>query len=133
MNYFLCVMKETVVDQVFVAAVPAIPEIVEDLTAVPSIAGVPGIPAVPEVPLVTHEEVTQVYIETAAAQVAKVLAAQTADPNAHKGMTYYHLKFNAALRPTVKTVREKGRVSAPVKEIVTIESQDGDELGSGEV
>jgi hypothetical protein len=141
MSQFLCVVTKTVVDQNFVRAVPEVPgvpgiaEVVEDLTAVPPIAGVaavaaiPAIPEVPEVPLVTHEEVSKCYVEDAAAQVAKHLA----DPSVNPQLKYYSLKFTAALKPQIKTVKEKGRANAPVKEIITIEDQDGNELGSSEI
>jgi len=93
----------------------------------------PAVPAVPEVPLVTHEEVENCYVEDAAATVAKVMAAQAADPDAYPNLKFYSLKFNAQLKPTVKDVREKGRSAAPAREVVTIEDADGTELGSATI
>lgn len=109
---FLAVTKKTVVDT------PAQPEVL-DTDGVTVIT--------PAVAAVTHEEVDQLYIEDAAAQVAINMANNV-------GIDYYSIKVNpTTLKPTLRTVREKGRTAAPAKEVVTIEDQDGVELGSGMV
>ena len=127
MSQFLVVVTQKVVDTPAVPAVAAVAEVVEDLNAVPPVAGVPGVAAVAAVAEVSHDEVLKAYIENSAAQVAKNLA------NPISGMKIYSIKYNAALKPMIKTVREKGRTNAPVKEIITIEDQDGNELGSAEI
>lgn len=126
MSQFLAVITKMVTDQNFERAVPAIPAVMD---ADGDIELEPAVPEVPEVPLVEHEEVDRVYIEDAPAQVAKHLA----DPAVNPNLNYYAIKFNARLKPVLKNVRERGRVAAPVKEIVTIEDQDGNELGTAEV
>ena len=131
---YLAVLKMKVIDVQFKAAIPEVPEVPEvpavlDVDGVtvltPAVPAIPAVPAVPEVPEQSHEEVRKTFLEDADAQVARNLG----DPM----LTYYHIDFNPALRPTLKTVREKSRVAAPAKEVVTLESQDGTELGSGEV
>lgn len=127
---FLVVVKKVVVDQ---AAVPEVPEVPEVLDVDGVTVLTPAVPAVPAIPAVTHDEVDQSYVENDAGTVARVMALQSADPLAHPNLKFYSLKFNTALRPTIKTVREKSRAPAPSREIVTIEDQDGIELGSGTV
>ena len=130
---FLVVVKKTVVDQPFVAAQPEVPAVMDD-TVDPPVEVTPAIPAVPEQPLITHEEVERCYIETDAAAVAKVKAAQADDPEAHADLEIWSLKFNTALRPNVRRVRIRSRAPvANVPEEVTIEDQDGDDLGVGRV
>ena len=138
MSKFLAVLKVLVVDQVFVAGIPGIPEVpavpevldVDGVTVLsPAIPAIPAIPAVPEIPLATHEEIAKVFIEDAASTVAMVLS----NPTTYPMLKYYAIDFNPSLRPTLKDVREKSRSNAPVKEIVTIETTDGTELGSGVV
>jgi hypothetical protein len=133
MSQFLVVITQVVVDSPAVkavAAIPAIVEVVEDLNAVPPVVGVAAVAAVPAIAAaaaVTHDEVSKAYIEDSAAQVARNIA------NPIPNMKIYSLKYNAQLKPMIKTVREKGRASAPAKEVVTIEDQDGNELGSAEI
>lgn len=129
MSQFLVVQTRKVVDTPASPAVDAIPEVVEDLTANPPIVGVPEVPAVPAVAEVSHREVESSYIENSAAQVAK----NVSDPDQTPGAVYYAIKFNKQLKPVLKAVREKGRAAAPAKEIITIEDQDGNELGSAEI
>lgn len=133
---FLVVRKKTYVDQQFeaaVARVPATKAIAEDLTADPiidAVLAVPAIPAVKEVPLIEHEEVVQCFLENDAATVARHIA----DPDARPGFTYYSINFDEDLEPSFSPVREKGqRVKAPIKHILTIEDEDGNELGSTEI
>ncbi len=132
---FLVVRKKIYVDQAFEAAIAKVPAqkaIKEDLTTNPIILAedaVAAIPAVAEVPLIEHEEVVQCFLENDAATVAKHLA----DPDARPGMTYYKIDFDDDLEPTLLTVREKGRKKAPAKDTITIEDEDGNELGSTEI
>ncbi len=133
---FLVVRKKTYIDQAFVAAaakVPAVKAIAEDLTTDPvteAVAAVAAIPAVKEVPHIEHDEVVQCFLENDPAKVAKHLA----DPDARPGFTYYSINFDEDLEPMLSGVREKGqRVKAPIKHIMTIEDDDGNELGSTEI
>jgi len=116
---FLVVRKKTYVDQQFVAAVAKVPATDDQ----------PAIPAVKEVPLIEHDEVVQCFLETDHAAVAKHLA----DPDKLPGFTYYAIVFDDDLNPSFRTVREKGRKKAPAKEILTIEDDDGNEIGSTEI
>lgn len=129
MSQFLVVTTQKVVDTPAVPAVAEVVEVLEDLTTVPPTQAVAPVAAVAAVAEVSHEEVTRSYIEDSAEQVARNLG----DPNAPANVKYYSIKYNAQNKPMIKTVREKGRANAPVKEIVTIEDQDGNELGSATV
>ena len=122
-QHFLVVLTAQVVDQPFVPAQEAVLD--EDGNEIT--------PAVPEQPLVTHDEIDQVYVEEDAATVAKVMAMQADDPEYRPNMTFYRIKFNNNLRPAIKRVRERGRAAAPARTMVTIEDQDGEELGAAEI
>ncbi len=127
---FLVVRKKTYVDQAFEAAVPAVKAIKEDLTTDPIILAEDAVKAVKEVPEITHDEVVQCFLENNHDAVAKHLA----DPDARPGFTYYSISFDKHLEPMLSGVREKGqRVKAPIKHIMTIEDDDGNELGSTEI
>ena len=131
MSEFLVVVRKTIVDQAFVAAIPEKPAEMDN-TVDPPVEISPAVPAVPEVPLITHDEVGKVYMEKAPETIAFILDLQEKGDPAMANYDVYALDFNPQLRPTVKTVRIKSRAAAPAKELVTIETQDGIELGSGE-
>lgn len=116
----LAVLRRTVIDVEFAAAIP---EVVEDLAADPPVAGES---AVAEVAEESHEEVAKTFLEPSIDDVAKNIAAGVPD------LDYYDIKFNMSMKPSLKAVREKSgtRASAPAEEIIVIENADGDELGS---
>lgn len=126
MSQFLAMIRKTVVDQEFEAAIPEVPAVLDD----DGNEIVPAVPAVPEVPLITHEEVDRYYIEDNAAQVALNLAAD--EDGTGPGIDYYHISATGAqLNTSVQQVNIKAgaRGQAPAREIVEIQA-GGADVGS---
>lgn len=72
----------------------------------------------------SHEVCGTVYFEDSAATVAQNMA------NGVR-IDYYAIEVDEdTFAPTIKKVREKARAPAPAYEEVTIETEDGAELGS---
>lgn len=103
---FLAVARKKVIDVAFQA------EIVEDLAAVPPVVGVP------EIAEVSHEEVDQIYLEDAPAQVAQNMA---------NGLLikYFDISVNTTSFATtlrVVTLKSGARAAGPTREVVEIEA-----------
>lgn len=110
---FLAVVRVKVIDVPFQA------EIVEDLTANPPVVGSP------EVSEESHEEISNIFLEDASAQIAKNLAAGLL-------MDYYEIDtapitFAVTLHPV--SLKAGPRATAPDREIVEIEAS-GKVIGS---